>query len=101
MFVSSCTPSPTAPYDVLTLSHELKGPGATSIDAPALPTETVAFAVAVSVPFVQATEYPVVIVGETLADPDVAFPVENPDPAQELEFVEDHARVEDWPLEID
>lgn len=33
----------------------------------------------------------------TLADPEVAFPVENPLPVQDVALVDDQVRVEDWP----
>jgi hypothetical protein len=55
--VSSCDPSPTAPYPVLTLSHDLNGPAHTSRVAADPPlTVTVALAVADALPLVQVTE---------------------------------------------
>lgn len=43
----------------------------------------------------QLTTYVVVIVGETETDPNVALPVEKPEPMQEVALVDDHVSVED------
>jgi hypothetical protein len=37
----------------------------------------------------------VVIVGVTETEPDVAFPVEKPEPAQEVALVDDHVSIDD------
>jgi hypothetical protein len=39
--------------------------------------------------------------GETLVEPEIAFPVEKPVPVHEAAFVEDHVRVDEPPCVID
>jgi hypothetical protein len=64
-------------------------------------TVTVALAEVVPAEPVQLIEYVVVTLGETAADPEVAFPVEKFVPEQELAFVEDHVSVDDCLFEIE
>jgi hypothetical protein len=67
---------------------------------PPLPIETVAYAVAAwPALFVQVTEYVVVVEGDTVAVPDVALPVEK-FVVQETAWVDDHVRVDVWPVVI-
>ncbi len=60
-------------------------------------TVTVALAEAVPPAPVQLTEYVVVAVGDTDADPEIAFPVEKFVPVQEVALVEDHASIDACP----
>lgn len=39
--------------------------------------------------------------GATLSEPEIAPPVANPVPAHEVALVDDHDRVDDWPLVMD
>ena len=63
------------------------------------PIVTVALAFADPPVPVQATEYVVVAVGETVAVPEIGLlePVEKFVPTQEVALVEDQVSVEDWP----
>ena len=67
------------------------------------PTVTVALAFAEPPVPVQATEYVVVAVGETVAVPEAGLlePVEKLVPTQEVALVEDQVSVEDWPEAIE
>ncbi len=75
----------------------LEGNAPICADGKADVTITVAEALAVPPLPVQATEYAVLTVGKTGAEPLTAPPVEKPVPAQEVALVDDQARVEDWP----
>ena len=65
-----------------------------------VPTVTVTFAVTVPLPPVQETLYVCVVVGDTVAVPEVPDAVK-PVPVQDVAFVEPHVSVEDWPPVIE